>query len=147
MIGSADDGTDDNSLRDLAATGSPESLTPLQREMVQVVVIGAVDLRRKLDDLPALRGPADARLDVLAALLEREREPLTDAAWDRIESSPAEVLDLFLGLIALPFPPLTASRIRRALFENPALCRYAVAIAADAPLLARMRARMAALPR
>lgn len=123
---------DDDDLRDLATQGRSDTLSQAQRDLVNGVIVAAATICRKREDLARIGPDREAWLSALAAAFGRLGRPITDAAWDRIEEAPQNVLELYLGLAAMGCPPLPVFHVQRALFENAELCLYAVALAAEA---------------
>jgi hypothetical protein len=116
-------------LEALATLPSPGDLTALQREHVHALALVAGGLQAD-ERAPAAGGAA---LQALATLLARSGPTLTEDAWDWIaREDDADLMRFLAALAALDDPGAELALVRRALFENRALCRYALGARRDA---------------
>ncbi|APR77146.1 Hypothetical protein A7982_02493 [Minicystis rosea] len=132
---------DPDHLDRLPTLASPADLGPAQREHVHAVawlarmLLGRIEARSEATERPALHR-------TIAALLARGGPTLTEDAWEWIlREDDVAVLRFLVALAALDPRTSAVSHVRRALFENRALCRYAAAASRDEPLMAATAAR------
>jgi hypothetical protein len=123
-------------LEGLATLPSAGDLTPLQREHVRALVAEAL--------ARAKPGCAVGGLHAMATSLALTGPTLTEDAWDWITREPeADLVDFMTALASLELDEIAAA-VRRALFENRALCRYALGALHDDALTAALGARVQA---
>lgn len=104
----------------LATLSSTGDLTPLQRERVHALVVEAL--------ARAKPGCAVGGLHTMATSLALAGPTLTEDAWDWITREPeADLVDFMTALASLELDE-TFAAVRRALFENRRLCRYALGV-------------------
>lgn len=125
----------------LPTLASPADLDPVAREEVLRVAC----LAARASARPG-RAPGRAALGrTIAALLARSGPTLTEEAWGWIlREEDLVVLGFLAALAALVPPDDGVATVRRALFENRALCRHAAAASRDEALMAAVAARATA---
>jgi hypothetical protein len=129
----------------LATLRSPEEMSERTRQEVHAMTYVALRTLSQLRDegptMSAALADAKKARRLSARLLSEHGPTLTEDAWDAIlaEEDP-EVLAWLAALSSLRVDELRASQVRRALFENVALRRYAIKMARDARAMAEMEA-------
>jgi hypothetical protein len=112
-------------LEGLATLQSQGDLTPMQRDYIQALVLAV--LRGRAEAPPGEGGAAT--LHTIATLLARTGPTLTEDAWDWIaREEDAELLQFLTALAALDDAGAELGLVRRALFENRCICRFALGV-------------------
>ena len=128
----------------LATLADPDAMGPILRECVRVTTWTAIQLQQRIGAavVASLADPNQARR-VVSRLLADHPVVLTEDAWDAMltEQDP-EVFRFWTGLLAIPGFELRTTHVRRAMFENVALRRYAMALARDETEMRDVAARV-----
>ncbi|MFT3763930.1 MAG: hypothetical protein QM820_00150 [Minicystis sp.] len=134
----------DDDLDRLPTLPSPADLGPAQREHVHAVAWLSRMLLRRIEARGGETVERAALHRTIAALMARGGPTLTEDAWEWILREDDVALLRFLVALAALDPRTGAVRaVRRALFENRALCRHAAAASRDEALMAQVAARAA----
>lgn len=138
----AEDGLDEPSLEDLAASGTPQTLTASQRTAIEALVLLAA---RSRNEACRIDPPSTSTLESLAQVVSKRRLVFTIETWEALAREPDDLRALLTSLVLLMDGALTPHLICRALFENAALRHYAAEIARDDASLARIEQQVMSL--
>ncbi len=111
----------------------PAKMRPKLQKIVELLTHGALKTASQVKQKRPDWAISSARIREAIAAIAANRGPvLTNEAWDHLaqEEDPL-ALELWLGLVLMPSPPLAMALTRRALLERPAIRTYALGLAQD----------------
>jgi hypothetical protein len=112
----------------LATLADPDAMGTFQRECVRMTSWTVTQQQQRATLLDENEGKRE-----VSRLLADHPLVLTEDAWDAVLAEhDLEVLHFWIALLRIPGFELRTSHVRRAIFENPAVRRYAMAVARDA---------------
>jgi len=133
----------EKNLEALLTLDAPERLSEHQLEHLRILALIANRFRRRVEReepeifVPIIRS-ADHAKKVLAGLVDDLGMVLTEQAWDWIlAEQDSDVLFFLATLASIPTEASQIKLLRRALFENEALCRHTFALSRDSEAMSQ----------